>query len=141
MSLLSIKNLHLHYATSSQPLRAVNGVSLELQEGEALGIVGESGSGKTSLSLALMRLLPKNIAQLSGEILIGTQNTLDMEESEFRRTMRWKILSMVFQGSMNSLNPVIRVGMQIEEPLELDKSFNKSNVEKFIKFHKKKLRS
>ena len=64
---------------------------MELQEGEALGIVGESGSGKTSLSLALMRLLPKNIAQLSGEILIGTQNTLDMEESEFRRTMRWKI--------------------------------------------------
>ena len=126
MSLLSIKNLHLHYATNSQPLRAVNGVSLELQEGEALGIVGESGSGKTSLSLALMRLLPKNIAQLSGEILIGTQNTLDMEESEFRRTMRWKILSMVFQGSMNSLNPVIRVGRQIEEPLELDKSFNKS---------------
>ena len=62
MSLLSIKNLHLHYATNSQPLRAVNGVSLELQEGEALGIVGESGSGKTSLSLALMRLLPKNIA-------------------------------------------------------------------------------
>ena len=132
MSLLSIKNLHLHYATNSQPLRAVNGVSLELQEGEALGIVGESGSGKTSLSLALMRLLPKNIAQLSGEILIGTQNTLDMEESEFRRTMRWKILSMVFQGSMNSLNPVIRVGRQIEEPLELDKSFNKSTIEERV---------
>ena len=128
MSLLSINNLHLHYATNSEPLKAVNGVSLELQEGEALGIVGESGSGKTSLSLALIRLLPKNIARLSGEIFIGTQNSFDMEESEFRRTIRWKILSMVFQGSMNSLNPVIKVGRQIEEPIELDESFDKSAI-------------
>ena len=128
MSLLSINNLHLHYATNSEPLKAVNGVSLELQEGEALGIVGESGSGKTSLSLALIRLLPKNIARLSGEIFIGTKNSFDMEESEFRRTIRWKILSMVFQGSMNSLNPVIKVGRQIEEPIELDESFDKSAI-------------
>jgi peptide/nickel transport system ATP-binding protein len=128
MSLLSINNLNLHYGTDSLPVRAVNGVSFDLNEGEALGIVGESGSGKTSLSLALMRLLPKNVCELSGTIYVNNQNVFDMEESEFRKTIRWKTISMVFQGSMNSLNPVIKVGSQIEEPLLLDKTLAKSTI-------------
>lgn len=114
--LLDIRNLHMHYSTGGEPLRAVDGISFHLEKGQALGIVGESGSGKTSLSLALMRLLPRNATSYRGEIFLAGNNIMNLRDEEFRRLIRWRRISMVFQGAMNSLNPVLKVGHQVAEP-------------------------
>ena len=117
MSLLDVRDLRLHYATRDNPVRAVDGISFTLEKGQALGIVGESGSGKTSLSLALMRLLPRNAIDYQGRVELEGEDIMALRDEEFRQRIRWRKLSMVFQGAMNSLNPVLKVGHQVAEPL------------------------
>jgi peptide/nickel transport system ATP-binding protein len=117
LTLLLAEDLRLHYATERGVVRAVDGVTLSLDRGEALAIVGESGCGKTSLGLGLMRLLPRNTALFSGRIVLDGVEVSKLSSEEFRRTVRWRKISMVFQGSMHSLNPVLRVGYQVAEPL------------------------
>ena len=117
MSLLDVRDLRLHYATRDDPVRAVDGISFTLEKGQALGIVGESGSGKTSLSLALMRLLPRNAIEYHGRVELEGEDIMALRDEEFRQRIRWRKLSMVFQGAMNSLNPVLKVGHQVAEPL------------------------
>ena len=112
MSLLDVRDLRLHYATRDNPVRAVDGISFTLEKGQALGIVGESGSGKTSLSLALMRLLPRNAIDYQGRVELEGEDIMALRDEEFRQRIRWRKLSMVFQGAMNSLNPVLKVGHQ-----------------------------
>ena len=120
-TLLEVRNLYLHYADRLGPVRAVDGLSLSLAaKGQALGVVGESGSGKSSLALAILRMLPKNIARYEGEIYLDGVEIAHLPEAEFRRTVRWRQIAMVPQGAMNSFNPVIRVGEQIIEPLLVD---------------------
>ena len=114
--LLDVRDLHMHYATQGGPLRAVDGISFQIETGQALGIVGESGSGKTSLSLALMRLLPKNATGYRGQVMLDGDNIMELPDEEFRRLVRWRKMSMVFQGAMSSLNPVLKVGHQVAEP-------------------------
>ena len=122
MALLNVEDLHVHYATTRGAVRAVDGVSFSLEgPGEALGIIGESGSGKTSLALALMRLLPRNVERHEGRIHFQDIDLMGLSDEEFRRRIRWRAVSMVFQGAMNSLNPVLRVGRQVAEPLLLEK--------------------
>ncbi|MDA0988270.1 MAG: ABC transporter ATP-binding protein [Chloroflexi bacterium] len=116
MSLLDVRDLHMHYATQGDPVRAVDGISFQLEKGQALGIVGESGSGKTSLSLALMRLLPSNATGYRGQVVLEGEDIVALRDEEFRRLVRWRKMSMVFQGAMNSLNPVLKVGHQVAEP-------------------------
>ena len=116
MSLLDVRDLHMYYATQGNPVRAVDGISFQMETGQALGIVGESGSGKTSLTLALMRLLPKNATGYRGQVILAGDNIMEMSDEEFRRLVRWRKLSMVFQGAMSSLNPVLKVGHQVAEP-------------------------
>jgi len=120
MSLLDVSDLHMHYATQRDPVRAVDGISFRLEEGHALGIVGESGAGKTSLSLALMRLLPSNATGFRGQVTLAGDNIMELQDEEFRRLIRWRRMSMVFQGAMNSLNPVLKVGHQVAEPFLLE---------------------
>ena len=116
--LLDIRGLTLHYAGEGRTVHAVDDVSLTLgQAGEALGIVGESGSGKTSLATALMRLLPKNVRRFEGQMLLDGRDISALPEETFRREVRWREIAMVFQGAMNVLNPVLRIGEQIAEPL------------------------
>lgn len=116
MPLLDVRDLTLHYSTPRGPVRAVDGVSFALEGGgEALGLIGESGSGKTSLGIALMRMLPKNVAQYSGQILFQGRDLMGLSDNELRYGVRWKQISMVFQGAMNAFNPVIRVGDQVAE--------------------------
>ncbi len=116
--LLDVRNLYLHYADRRGDVRAVDGVSFTLDaRGQALGIVGESGSGKSSLALAIMRVLPENVARFAGEIYLDGQEIAQMGEEEFRRVVRWRRIAMVPQGALNGLNPVVRVGEQIIEPL------------------------
>jgi peptide/nickel transport system ATP-binding protein len=117
MSLLEVQNLHVWFdLAGGAELHAVQGVSFDLDAGERFGLVGESGCGKTTTILALMGLLPSS-ASIAGEVRIDGEDILAGGE-ESVRAHRWKDVAMVFQGAMNSLNPVIRVGQQIVEPLE-----------------------
>ncbi len=119
-TLLEVHDLNVAYATERGPLRAVDGISFDLTEGEALGIIGESGSGKTSLALALMRLLPANGELAGGSMHLAGDDLGAMTDEMFRKRVRWSRMAMVFQGAMHSLNPVIRVGEQVGERLRAD---------------------
>jgi oligopeptide/dipeptide ABC transporter ATP-binding protein len=127
-SLLAVDDLHLWYdAGGGNVVRAVDGVSFTLeQRGEALGVVGESGSGKSSLALALMRMLPKNVARFDGSLRLAGRELIALPDDQFRREIRWSRIAMVFQGAMSVLNPVLRIGEQIAEPLLLDRRFDKT---------------
>ena len=132
---LRVEELRLHYRVGHGVVRAVDGVSFSLEQGEALGIVGESGAGKSSLSLALLRLLPRNVAHLSGRVVLRGVDCLSMDEASFRRRIRWREAAMVFQGAMESLNPVLKVGDQIAEPLraaKVEKAEAKRRVEELL---------
>lgn len=125
MTFLVVNDLRLYYSSSRGVVRAVDDVSLEVERGTALAIVGESGCGKSSLAAAIMRLLPKNVHTYSGEILLDGVNIVDVPEEEFRQRYRWRRIAMVFQGAMNALNPVIDVGRQIAEPLEIHQGLSR----------------
>ena len=116
-SLLEVDDLRLHYAGERGEVRAVDGVSFSVGQGETLGIVGESGSGKTSLALALLRLLPRNVALYGGAVTLGGEPIMNLDEGQFRERVRWRRISMVFQGATESMNPVFKVGHQVAEPL------------------------
>jgi len=96
----------------------VDDVSFALEKGEALGLAGESGCGKTTSALSIIRLLPKNGRIVGGRILYEGKDLATLKESELRR-IRWKHISIVFQGAMNALNPVKRIGWQIAEAITL----------------------
>ncbi|MEM4498391.1 MAG: ABC transporter ATP-binding protein [Nitrososphaerota archaeon] len=115
--ILKVKDLFLYYRSGGAVVRAVDGVSFELQERSAIALVGESGCGKSSTAIALMRLLPPNTARYDGEIHIDGVNVMRLPEEDFRRKVRWRLISIVFQGAMNALNPVLKVGFQVAEPL------------------------
>ncbi|MFV2063481.1 MAG: ABC transporter ATP-binding protein [Chloroflexota bacterium] len=135
MALLEVRDLEVEYSTDGGPLRAVNGVSFDIREGEALGIIGESGSGKTSLAIALMRLLPRNGTLISGSVRLAGADITAMSDEEFRTQVRWSGMAMVFQGAMHSLNPVVRVGDQVGERMVADgmsKSAASTRVEELL---------
>ncbi|CAN5767504.1 ABC transporter ATP-binding protein [soil metagenome] len=126
MALLEIRDLYLHYKAGDRVVHAVDGVSLSIQDrGEAVGIVGESGSGKTSMATALMRMLPKNVARFEGAIRLNDRELTTLSNDVFRREIRWRKIAMVFQGSMNVLNPVYRIGTQVSEPMLTDGTVQK----------------
>ena len=114
-SLLEVDGLHVWFDLPASQVHAVQGVSFELAPGERFGLVGESGCGKTTTVLGLMGLLPPN-ASLAGEVRINGINILAGGEDSVRR-YRWKDIAMVFQGAMNALNPVKKIGWQIAEPM------------------------
>ena len=116
MSLLEVSGLHVWFEPPhAAEVHAVQGVSFVLDPGERFGLVGESGCGKTTTILALMGLLPPN-ASVAGEVLINGQDILAGGEDSVQ-AYRWKDVAMVFQGAMNALNPVKKVGWQIAEPM------------------------
>lgn len=109
---LTVNNLRVYYHTARGPVRAVDGVSFFLNPGERLGLVGESGSGKSTIALALMRLIKPPGRIEGGEVLLDGRNLLAVSDDEMR-TLRLAAISMVAQGAMNSLNPVMRVRDQL----------------------------
>ncbi len=120
--LLSIKNLRTHIFLDRGVVKAVDGVDLEVGEGETLGIVGESGSGKTMTSLSILRLLPKDTGRIvEGEIVLdGTDLTL-LDDDELARNWRGSKIAMVSQDPLTSLNPVFTVGDQVGAPFRYHK--------------------
>jgi peptide/nickel transport system ATP-binding protein len=116
--ILEVRDLVMNYEIKSGMVSAVEGVSFTLPKGHSLGLVGESGCGKTSIALTLMRLLPDNARILGGEVILDGENLLELSEEEMRRR-RWDDVAMVFQGAMNSWNPVYTVGEQIREAIYL----------------------
>lgn len=117
LATLSVNDLKVQYRARAGTVRAVDGVSFGLAGGESVGIVGESGCGKSTLGLTLMRALQGGLVE-SGEAFLDGTPILGMPEEEFSRTVRWKKISMVFQGAMNSLDPVFSIRQQFEEVLK-----------------------
>jgi len=116
---LLIRGLRVHYVTEDETVRAVNGISLELAEGESLGIVGETGAGKTTTALSILGLLPKPTGRVvGGSIVFGGRDLLTIGEEEMKR-IRGNEISMIFQDPMTSLNPIYTVGRQIAEVIEV----------------------
>ena len=117
MSLLEVRDLHVWFDLEEGELHAVQGVSLDVDAGDRIGLVGESGCGKTTAILAILGLLPPS-ATVSGTVRFEGENVLTGSESAFR-TFRWRDVAMVFQGAMNALNPVKTIEAQIVEPMEI----------------------
>jgi len=117
MTLFETKNLSVTYRTARGPVPAVRSVDLSVDAGQTLGIAGESGCGKSTLVGSVLRLLPKS-TEIGGEILLDGRNVLDLRPGELR-AVRWAHTSIVFQGAMSSLNPVMKISRQLAEPVML----------------------
>ena len=121
-NLLEVRDLYVEYETDDATNYAVNGLSFSLNKKETLGLVGETGAGKTTTALSILRLLPGRVGKITkGEILFEGQNLLELSENDMR-VRRGEKISMIFQDPMTSLNPVIPVGKQVAEALELHNS-------------------
>lgn len=126
--LLDIKNLTINYTTEDGVVNAVNGIDFDLKEGETLGLVGETGAGKTTTALGIMRLVPNPPGKVvSGEIMFEGKNLLQESESDMR-AIRGNLISMIFQDPMTSLNPVMTVGEQISEVIELHQNVTRAQA-------------
>ena len=115
--LLNIENLRLHFRAHKGIVQAVDGVNMDLCRNEAIVVLGESGCGKTSLARAILRLLPRNVQAYSGKVWMDGTDIMTLDDEQFRKQVRWSKISMVPQAAMNALNPVMRVGEQVAEPM------------------------
>jgi peptide/nickel transport system ATP-binding protein len=126
MTLLDVQNLTTYYTIGRGSVKAVEGISFQLEKGEAMGLVGESGCGKTTAALSLLRILPYNGRIVTGKIVFKGTDIVQLSEDKLRKEIRWKGISLIFQGAMNALNPVYRIEEQIVEAIQL----HESNVKK-----------
>jgi len=115
-AILETQDLTTNYRTASGWVRAAEGVNLRVEKGEALGIAGESGCGKTTVALSILKILPQGGVIRGGKILFDGMDLVPLSENEMRK-IRWKGIAIVFQGAMNAMNPVIKVGDQIVEAI------------------------
>ncbi|MDB4923865.1 ABC transporter ATP-binding protein [Mucilaginibacter sp.] len=125
--MLQVNNLNIKFKAQNGLFEAVKDISFNLKKGETIGIVGESGSGKSVTSLALMRLLDKNQALISGRILLNSISLCELPESEMRK-VRGDQMAMIFQEPMTSLNPVLTCGYQITEAIQLHLNTTKAEA-------------
>ena len=128
--LLEVEDLHVHFATSRGIVRAVEGLSFNVERGEVVAIVGESGSGKSVSALSIMRLLPRLTGRIpKGRITFDGRNLLDLDDEEMRE-IRGRDISMIFQEPMTSLNPILTIGLQITEPLTIHLGMNDAQAQR-----------
>lgn len=132
MEILNVKDLKTYFKIGGKELKAVDGVSFSLNQGEALGLVGESGCGKTTTALSIMKLLPQNGRIAQGEIIFCGEDLVKKSDIEIRK-IRWKDISIIFQGAMNALNPVITVGEQIKEAILLHEQIDEDEARRRVK--------
>lgn len=125
---LEARDLVLYFQTRKGVVQAVDHVDFHLGENRAVVIIGESGCGKTSLTRAILRLLPRNVARYTGTVLLDGEDIMQLDDETFRTRIRWNKITWVPQAAMNALNPVIRVGDQIAEPLMLHRNMSKAEA-------------
>jgi len=129
MTFLNVEKLSARYQTSKGEIHALEDVSFSLNEGESIGIAGESACGKSTLGLSIIRMLLGGKI-ISGKINLNGESILDLSEQEFDKRYRWKKIAMVFQGAMNSLDPVFTIKEQFVEVLKQHRY--EGNFEKVI---------
>ena len=117
MAFISVENLVTRYKTSNGLVYALEDVNFAIEKGESIGIAGESACGKSTLGLSIIRMI-SNGKIYSGEIQFDGKSLLDIPDADFDKNIRWKEISMVFQGAMNSLDPVFSIQQQFEEVLK-----------------------
>lgn len=128
MKLVEINNLHTYFETKRGLIKAVNGVTLSIEEGRTLGVVGESGSGKSQTAMSILKLFEKNQKIYEGEIKFQGKVISDLSEKEMQN-IRGNDISVIFQEPMTSLNPVFTVNKQISEVLMLHQGLSKKEAE------------
>jgi oligopeptide/dipeptide ABC transporter ATP-binding protein len=126
--LLRVEDLKLYFKTTMGAVQAVDNVDFSLNYNEAIVILGESGCGKTSLAKAILRLLPRNIDTYEGKVWLNDVETMSMSDEQYRQQIRWVKMSMVPQAAMNSLNPVLKVGDQVAEPMMIHAQVKKEDA-------------
>ncbi len=131
MNILEIKNLHTYFETKRGTVKAVNGVSLSIEEGKTLGVIGESGSGKSQTAMSVLKLFEKNQTIAEGEIIFDGQDIAKLDEKAMRN-IRGNLISMIFQEPMTSLNPVFTIERQIAEPFIVHQGLNKKEAKKKV---------
>ena len=147
MALLEVRNLKVHFKIQEGWVKAVDGVSFSIDRGETMGLVGESGCGKTTAAYAITQLLPPNGYIKGGKIFFKGRELLSLsmkkdgrldDFNEDIRKIRWKEISMIFQGAMNAFNPVFKIGDQIMEAIQLHEDVDddeaKRRTEELFKF-------
>ena len=117
MPVLSVEGLTTHYRTLRGWVHAAEDVTFQVEQGQALGLAGESGCGKSTVALSLLKILPQGGVIRKGKIMFEGQDLVPLNENQMRK-IRWKGVSIVFQGAMNALNPVYKVGDQISEAIK-----------------------
>jgi peptide/nickel transport system ATP-binding protein len=125
--MLNISNLKTQYETADGTVHAVDGVDIDIDENQTIGLVGESGSGKTTLGKSIMRLLPENGNIVEGSIDFRGESILDLSKRELRE-LRWDDIAMIPQSAMNSLDPVYTVGEQIIEVIQAHNTTSRADA-------------
>ena len=125
--LFEVRNLHTYYFTMGGVVKAVNGIDFNVKKGEIIGLVGESGCGKTTAAMSLLRLLPQGGRIVDGEIILNGTNLMNLTDEEFN-DIRWNNISLVSQGAMNALNPLLTIGDQIVEGITRHMDINKKEA-------------
>src|SRR5919198_5637698 len=115
---LSVMDLQAQYFTDKGIIKAVDHINFTINRNESLGIAGESACGKSSLGAAILRIMQSPGKMIGGNIILDGTDIAKFSDADFNKTIRWKKISMVFQGAMNSLDPVYTIGNQIREILE-----------------------
>lgn len=115
---LSVDCLKVYYFSDLGIIKAVDDVSFSIKKNESIGIVGESGCGKSTLGTALLRSVPFPGRIVNGRIILDGEDITKMSDDEFNKKVRWKKISMIFQGALNSLDPVFTIGSQMKEILQ-----------------------
>jgi oligopeptide transport system ATP-binding protein len=127
-ALLDVKNLQTYFITDDGLVKAVDGVSFDLREGETLGLVGESGCGKSVSALSILRLIPNPPGKIvGGEIIFEGRDLIKLGEDEIR-AVRGNRIAMIFQEPMTSLNPVLTIGRQVSEPIMVHRNTSKAEA-------------
>jgi peptide/nickel transport system ATP-binding protein len=126
--ILNLKDLTVYYTTLSGDVKAAEQITIALKEGHTLGLAGESGCGKTTTGLAILKLLPSNGRIVKGNITFEGKDITKLDPETFRREIRWRKISMIFQGAMNSLHPTKTVGDQIAEAIIVHENLNKKEA-------------
>lgn len=131
-TVLSVKNLHVHYVTEDATAKAVNGIDFQVREGEALGLVGETGAGKTTTALSIMQLIPDPPGMIvDGEIYFEGKNVILNTDKE-NQAMRGNGVAMIFQDPMTALNPVMTVGDQLSEVVLTHEKVSKAEAKQRV---------